>query len=124
MNCGSRSIMAVMQFVAPLIIFLLGCLLQQKLSGFEENSYFNVKEVPEYEFSIRFAQERRLTGHEAPGKVLRTNMAGKNKHSFSYLLLLLGGDIGQNPGENNSQLCGLMSRFCNDKPIGNEVRGM
>ena len=89
----------------------MGCLLQQKLSSFEENSYFNVNEFPEFEFRIRFSQERRLTGHEALGKVLRTNMAGKNKHSFFYLLSLLGGDTEQNPGENNSRSCGLCQDF-------------
>lgn len=108
-NFSCCAVMAVMQFVAPTIILLLGCLLQQKLGNDEANSYPYTKEVPGFEFSFQLAQERRLSGHEVLNKFYRTTAIGKNKHQFLYLLLLLGGDIEQNPGEDYTQRCGICS---------------
>ncbi|CAB4045321.1 RNA-directed DNA polymerase from mobile element jockey-like, partial [Paramuricea clavata] len=101
--------MASLQFVAPLIIFLLGCLLQQKLSNDEVNSHSYIKGIYGFQFGFRLAQERRLSGHEALNKFCRTTIVGKNKYHFLYLLLLLGGDIEQNPGEDCKRPCGICS---------------
>ena len=65
-------VMAVTQFVAPLIIFLLGCLLHQKLGNEEANSYPYMKGVHGPEFSFNLTKERRLFGHEALNKFYRT----------------------------------------------------
>ena len=110
--------MAVTQFVAPLIIFLLGCLLHQKLGNEEANSYPYMKGVHGPEFSFHLTKERRLSGHEALNKFYRTTKNGRNIHQFLCLLLLLGGDIERNPGEDYKQRCGICSDFITVDNLG------
>lgn len=103
--------MAATQFVSPLIIFLSACLLCQKLGNEEGNSYSYIKGVRGPEYSFRLAKETKLLGHEALDKFCRATIISKHKRPFFNLLLLLGGDVEQNAGEDYRQRCGMCSDF-------------